>query len=429
MADGTKVRNDLEELRDHFDIESVVSHYLSGKLAEWLSDRYYESEAEQVKELERNDPHLNAKLCRIIGVEAADSGESDVENLERINVKKAWLKQRTDNKEIIANANITALTQEDLADLLDMDVPVIYLCGERFNIPMSVRDKKYVGILGKPKVDIRASGEAELRNKNIVLENVVVPWSQSRNEKLHAARQRDYEPTFEPVYEEGPVRVYDEEKIREMRKVVKEYLRVNNVVNIMGKMQASLHFSGEGLKRLGSWASIGVDNSYLDTLSVDNGYNTRYVRLVCGENIDVENLVYFEAIEDYTYGYALTGDSFYYYTDDAGSTCVPYSEIQKFDKVRMEARDYLESVMHQDDVSFEVDGQVVDRSEMEGIFKQLFGGGHTHLQTDMPGADKAIGLFFKDGREVIKLPLRYAPVMQDAFIGMMKSLLRINRIF
>ena len=39
MADGTKVRSNIEELREHFDMESIISHYLSGKLLEWLEDR------------------------------------------------------------------------------------------------------------------------------------------------------------------------------------------------------------------------------------------------------------------------------------------------------------------------------------------------------------------------------------------------------
>ena len=77
---------------------------------------------------------------------------------------------------------ITALTQEDLADLLDLESPVIYLCGDKFNIPIRVEHKKYVGILGTPKIEIRATSDDDLRKKDIIFENVMLPWRKAVNE-------------------------------------------------------------------------------------------------------------------------------------------------------------------------------------------------------------------------------------------------------
>ena len=177
MADGTKVRSNLEELREHFDMESIASYYLSGKLLEWLEDRYYDDEAAKIEELDKDSPNLNAQLCAIIGVDASKYDALDLEAVERLNEKKTILRQKTSDSTIIDNAMITALNQEDLADLLDLESPVIYLCGDKFNIPIRVEHKRYVGILGTPKVEIRATSDDDIKKKDIIFENVLLPWT------------------------------------------------------------------------------------------------------------------------------------------------------------------------------------------------------------------------------------------------------------
>lgn len=176
MADGTKVRGDLAELREHFDLESAVRYFLSGKLVEWLDDRYYEDEADALEQIDKDAPDFHQKLCEALGVEYEAEDDLDVAILERLNEKKSILRQRTEDEEIIKNADKTALTQEDLADLLDMGENLIYLCGEEFTIPARVKSKKYVGVLGTPKVIVKASSQAELDAKEIRFENVRLPW-------------------------------------------------------------------------------------------------------------------------------------------------------------------------------------------------------------------------------------------------------------
>ena len=41
MADGTMVRT-LEDLREHFDLTTVLSYYDNGRLVKWLENGYYE---------------------------------------------------------------------------------------------------------------------------------------------------------------------------------------------------------------------------------------------------------------------------------------------------------------------------------------------------------------------------------------------------
>lgn len=45
MADGAEVRN-IDDLKAHFDIGSIVRDFSNGKLLTWLEDRYYDDEAE-----------------------------------------------------------------------------------------------------------------------------------------------------------------------------------------------------------------------------------------------------------------------------------------------------------------------------------------------------------------------------------------------
>ena len=69
MSDGTKIRSNIEELREHFDIESIMGYFLSGKLQEWLEDRYYENEANEIAKINKDDNDIRMKVCRILGVE------------------------------------------------------------------------------------------------------------------------------------------------------------------------------------------------------------------------------------------------------------------------------------------------------------------------------------------------------------------------
>ena len=169
MKDGVQVRN-LEDLRDNFDLEKTIGYFLDGKLMTWLNDRYYEEEAEELEQLSKNDAQLNKKLCKILGVEYQDE-ELDPEEIERRNERIAKLKQYTDNQEFIDNVDLVAFDQEDLADLLDEDEDVIYLCQNKFVIPLRAENKKYIGI-GKVEAVIRSKTVVDFAERNIEFVNV-----------------------------------------------------------------------------------------------------------------------------------------------------------------------------------------------------------------------------------------------------------------
>lgn len=154
MADGSQARN-IEELREHFDLTMILGYYASGRLIEWLTDRYYDDEAEKIKALEPSSKEFKKNLCEILAVPYSENeaGDVDLAEIAAKNERYERLKQFTADDTILAAVDLVAFTQEDLADLLDKDAKLIYLCGERFRIPCSKGGVTYIGV-NNPVVDI-----------------------------------------------------------------------------------------------------------------------------------------------------------------------------------------------------------------------------------------------------------------------------------
>ena len=148
MADGSVART-LEDIREHFDEETLLGYYEDGMLLRWLEDRFYDEEVEGVRSINQEDVDFPHNLWQILGIptkywmSGADFG--------RLMEKENLLREKTNDESIIALASQTAFDQEDLADLLDKEMDTIYLCGNEFRIPL-VDGINYEGILGTPKV-------------------------------------------------------------------------------------------------------------------------------------------------------------------------------------------------------------------------------------------------------------------------------------
>lgn len=162
MSDGAVVRT-IEDLREHFDLEAVLGYYSSGRLAEWLEEKYYDEEAGKIKALKESSKKFNQKLCEILGVEYSENtGEKlDVKAIKNKNERYELLKKYTADDKILSGAVAVAFTQKDLdalietIDALDKDAhgnKVIYLCGEHFVIPKDIGKITYKGI-NSPKVE------------------------------------------------------------------------------------------------------------------------------------------------------------------------------------------------------------------------------------------------------------------------------------
>ena len=305
MPDGTKIRGGIEELREHFDLETITAYFLSGKLLEWLDDRYYEDEAEALENLDKDAPDFHKQLCTILGVEYTSENEIDVEALERLNEKKAILRQKTDDEEIIKNAGITALTQEDLANLLDMDEPVIYLCGESFNVPIRKNGRKYIGILGTPAVNIKAKSQNEIDTKEIVFENVKLPWMKIINDMDITST---IEPTLVPTVSRSnwpvPFEKLHKTIMAAFAKELKTFTYLNHDKELV-------------------WTVVGEQQ----TSELDETQKEIALAAICGGEDDSNDVAYVRVTDDLSAGWAFTKDSFCASNDD-GAIIIPYKFIE-----------------------------------------------------------------------------------------------------
>lgn len=143
MGNGIEVRT-LEELQENFSIEKVLAYYTDGKLITWLRDRYLDDIADAISDLNKDDSDFTLKICNAFGVEYNE--EVDMKALEEKNRKLSLLKQYTDKKDFFDVVDDIAFNQDELYDLLDEDKHTIYLCGDKFSIPLSKNNMKYIGI-------------------------------------------------------------------------------------------------------------------------------------------------------------------------------------------------------------------------------------------------------------------------------------------
>ena len=177
----------LEDLRENFNLEQIIEYFKSGKLYYWLEDRFYDDEADAIEKIHADDKNFAQKICIALGAES----DEDLEFTQRIREKKKFLEEKTDDENILANVMVTALNQDDLANLLHMDYSTIYLCGENFTVPIRMENKKYIGVLSTPKIKIRANSDAELAAKNIIFENCKLAWrKESPIDELKALVQK-----------------------------------------------------------------------------------------------------------------------------------------------------------------------------------------------------------------------------------------------
>lgn len=187
MGNEVYVRT-LEELKENYDTEKVTEYFLDGRLLTWLNDRYYEEEAEQVQELmdqgDKND--LAAKLGKIFGVEI--ESEVDIETLEIRREKLDKLRRITSDDKILENVDLVAFSQEELGDLLDEGAEAIYLCGDKFRIPLSAENMMYIGV-NDPVISFGGKGEIDLEASGIII--VECEFSEDTKDRLKVTKTID----------------------------------------------------------------------------------------------------------------------------------------------------------------------------------------------------------------------------------------------
>ncbi len=189
MADGARVRT-MEELREHFDIASVLAYYDSGKLREWLENYYYDEEADEIDKLDSSSSDIKGKICDILGVSCPgdEAGNIDLADVSDKNKRLEKLKRFTGDDEFLKAVDYVAFTQEELQSLLDGGAKRIYLCQEQgeFKIP-DAEDVTYIGV-NHPSVSVPEwFGE-----KGIVLQNADIGIEEMLASAEKYASDRNY---------------------------------------------------------------------------------------------------------------------------------------------------------------------------------------------------------------------------------------------
>lgn len=203
MDNGVKVRS-MEELRNNFSLGRVLEYIQNGKLVTWLRDRYENNIADAIAELDKTDSELPKKISAIFDVPYDEKIEDDLKQAaERIK----HLKEFTDEKQFVDEIDKVAFDQDELYDLLDEEVNEIYLCGDRFAIPLSVQDVSYKGI-NNPVVVIDSKTEVDWLAKGITLEAVRYDEKyQAVVDSANAIKEVLYEKLVETVKKQGTKKV------------------------------------------------------------------------------------------------------------------------------------------------------------------------------------------------------------------------------
>lgn len=169
MKDGIEVR-DMEGLRENFSLEQVLFYLADGKLDTWLRDRYMDDIADLILELDREDSEFSKKICEIFEVEYTDD-KADFEKLMERKHKMDILKEFTDDQRYFDVIEQIAFNQDDLYDLLDEGETILYLCGDKFSVPLGKKGIRYIGI-NNPTVVISSKEKVDFSEKEITFENI-----------------------------------------------------------------------------------------------------------------------------------------------------------------------------------------------------------------------------------------------------------------
>lgn len=109
MANGAKVRT-LEDLKEHYDIASVIKYYKDGRLLRWLKSNYQDEIAENLQESEKQS------LRNIFSVlELPEPSDEDLKNVDLRNISD------TENSTATENENLKAEIKKHLKDTSLLD--------------------------------------------------------------------------------------------------------------------------------------------------------------------------------------------------------------------------------------------------------------------------------------------------------------------
>lgn len=170
MEDDIEVRT-LEKLKENFSLERILIYISNGKLVTWLRDRYIDDIADKIEALDKNDIEITKKVFEIFDIEYDEKKVMDAEKIKERTEKLDKLKKYTTEQRFLDVVDNVAFTEDDIYDLLDEEQTEIYLCGERFFIPISKKGINYIGI-NNPVVIINSKKVIDWNERRITFSDV-----------------------------------------------------------------------------------------------------------------------------------------------------------------------------------------------------------------------------------------------------------------
>ena len=172
MKQSVEVRN-IEELRENFDIESVMTYFLRGTLNRWLANNYYDDILESIQELTGEEENIDQMLANALGIDdwSEDTIFGTQELIRKVKIKEK-LRSSMDEQELEEMDHI-AETQDDIKQFIEAGYKKIYLYGDEFTIPREMKNVECIGIYNpNPVIRIEADSRQEFQERRVKLQNV-----------------------------------------------------------------------------------------------------------------------------------------------------------------------------------------------------------------------------------------------------------------
>lgn len=174
------------ELINNFSLFDVIENKKNGKLVLWLRNIFEDDIADAIDELEITDPEIEKKICCIFDVDYNEEIKKTHQDAAIRKEKLDKLREYSDDEKYAGVIDSIAFSQDELFDLIGDGVKEIYLCGDKFEIPLSKGNIKYIGI-NCPQIIICSKEKVDWNEKKIVFENTVF------DEKYKSVEQKSSE--------------------------------------------------------------------------------------------------------------------------------------------------------------------------------------------------------------------------------------------
>ena len=176
FSNGVKVRT-LEELQQYADVETILRYYHNEKLKIWLEARDYNDIVSQILSIDTTDISYVNTLCNILGIEY-ENLDIEVHEIQKNEEKLNRLRRLTSDENILANVENIVFNQQELDELVIQKPELIYLCADEnqtYTINKEFKNIRYVGLFGKPSIQVEVENIRELLDIGIKFKDIVLP--------------------------------------------------------------------------------------------------------------------------------------------------------------------------------------------------------------------------------------------------------------